>query len=71
MAGTKKTAAPKKPDKSPRGNSRAQVEAVAKKLGGNDPDTLMNADEYIRRAKKAGKTDAEIAKMTKAQILKY
>lgn len=74
MAGVKK-AAPKRSGKSPNGNSWAQVEAVAKKLGGGayatSPDNLMSADVYIQRAKKAGKTDAEIAKMTKAQITKY
>lgn len=75
MAGTKKTAAPKRTGKSPKGNSWAQVEAVAKKLGGgayaDSPDNLMSADVYIQRAKKAGKSDAEIAKMTKAQIMKF
>lgn len=70
MAGTKKPIAPKKADKSPRGNSAALVEAVAKKLGGG-PDDMLNADVYIQRAKKAGKTDAAIAKMTKAQITKF
>lgn len=71
MAGTKKTAAPKRAisGKSPKGNSAALVDAVAKKLG-NGPDDVMNADAYISRAKKTGKTDAEIAKMTKAQLLK-
>ena len=69
MAGTKKPAAPKRPAKSPQGNSWTQVEAVAKKLG-NGPDDMLNADVYIRRAKKAGKSDAEIAKMTKAQLIK-
>lgn len=66
-----KETAPKRAGKSPRGNSWAQVESVAKKLGGNDADTMLNADVYIQRAKKAGKTDAQIAKMTKAQITKY
>lgn len=70
----KPAAAPKRTDKTPRGNSRAQVEAVARKLGGaanaHDADTLMSADVYIQRAKKAGKSDAEIAKMTKAQLMK-
>ena len=32
---------------------------------------MLNADVYIQRAKKAGKTDAAIAKMTKAQITKF
>lgn len=75
MAGTKKPAAPKRTGKSPKGNSWSQVEAAAKKLGGaayaHDADTLMSADVYIQRAKKAGKSDAEIAKMTKAQLMKY
>lgn len=66
---TKRAAAPKRPAKSPKGNSWAQVEAVAKKLG-NGPDDTMNADVYIARAKKAGKSDAEIAKMTKTQLMK-
>lgn len=69
-----KTAAPKKTGKSPRGNSWAQVEAAARKLGGaanaHNSDVLMSADVYIQRAKKAGKSDAEIAKMTKAQLMK-
>lgn len=71
MAGIKKTTAPKKAlsGKSPKGNSAALVDAVAKKLG-NGPDDAMNADAYISRAKKAGKSDAEIAKMTKAQLMK-
>ena len=60
--------------KSPEGNSWAQVEAVAKKLGGaahaHKSDVRMSADVYIARAKKAGKSDAEIAKMTKAQLMK-
>lgn len=64
----------KKSGKSPKGNSWTQVEAVARKIGGakyaDSTDTLMSADVYIRRAKKAGKTDAEIAKMTKAQLMK-
>ena len=68
MAGTKKTSG--RPAKSPRGNSTALVEAMAKKLG-NGPDDMLNADVYIQRAKKAGKTDAEIAKMSKAQITKF
>ena len=67
-------AAPKRPAKSPRGNSWAQVEATARKLGGaanvHNSDVLMSADVYIARAKKAGKSDAEIAKMTKAQLMK-
>lgn len=70
-----KETAPKRTGKSPRGNSWAQVESVAKKLGGEahaqNADVLMSADVYIQRAKKAGKTDAQIAKMTKAQITKY
>ena len=66
-----KETAPKRTGKSPRGNSWTQVESVAKKLGGSDADTMLNADVYIQRAKKAGKTDAQIAKMTKAQITKY
>ena len=74
MATTKKAAAPKRPAKSPRGNSWAQVEATARKLGGaanaTNADVLMSADVYIQRAKKAGKSDAEIAKMTKAQLMK-
>ena len=67
-------AAPKRTGKSPKGNSWSQVEAVAKKLGGaanaGNADVLMSADVYIQRAKKAGKSDAEIAKMTKAQLTK-
>ena len=74
MATTKK-AAPKKAaagGKTPKGNSTALVDAVAKKLGGGAyGDTLMNADAYVSRAKKAGKSDAEIAKMTKAQLMKF
>lgn len=71
MAGTKKITTPKKASqgKSPRGNSAALVDAVAKKLG-NGPDDTLNADVYIQRARKAGKTDAAIAKMTKAQLMK-
>lgn len=73
MATTKK-AAPKKAagGKTPKGNSTALVDAVAKKLGGGAyGDTLMSADAYVTRAKKAGKSDAEIAKMTKAQLMKF
>lgn len=73
MAGTKK--AQGRTGKSPKGNSWTQVEAIARKIGGakyaDSTDTLMSADAYIARAKKAGKTDAEIAKMTKAQITKF
>ena len=73
MAGAKKQGF--KTAKSPQGNSWAQVEAAAKKLGGaahaHNSDVLMSADVYIANAKKAGKTDAEIAKMTKAQLTKY
>lgn len=69
-----KAAAPKRPAKSPKGNSWAQVDAVAKKLGGaanaKNADVLMSADVYIQRAKKAGKSDAEIAKMSAAQLKK-
>ena len=69
-----KAAASKKTGKSPRGNSWAQVEAAARKLGGvataTNADVLMSADVYIQRAKKAGKSDAEIAKMTKTQLTK-
>lgn len=59
--------------KSPKGNSWSQVEAVAKKIAGRggdweQPDTLMSADGYIQRAKKSGKTDADIAKMTAKQL---
>ena len=70
MAGTTK----KTTKKTPNGNSASLLNTVAKKLGGgayaNSPDTRMNADEYITRARKAGKSDAEIAKMTKAQLMK-
>ena len=71
-----KAAAPKgRTGKSPKGNSWSQVEAVAKKLGGargaDDADTLLSADVYVTRAKKAGKTDAEIAKMTAKQITSF
>ena len=67
-------AAPKgRTGKSPRGNSWSQVEAAAKKLAGRSgdweqTDNLLSADVYIQRAKRAGKTDAEIAKMTAKQL---
>lgn len=65
-------ATPKKQGKSPKGNSWAQVEAVARKIGSADnADVLLSADAYVSRAKKAGKSDAEIAKMTKAQLMKF
>ena len=60
--------------KTPEGNSWAQVEAAAKKLGGaraSGPDNTMAADVAIARAKKAGKSDAEIAKMSGAQLKKF
>lgn len=68
---TPKASAPRRSGKSPKGNSWAQVEAVARKIGSADnADVLLSADVYVSRAKKAGKTDAEIAKMTKAQLMK-
>ena len=70
----KKAAGSARTGKTPKGNSWAQVNAVAKKIGGTygatDADTLLSADVYVTRAKKAGKTDAEIAKMTAAQLKK-
>ena len=69
-----KAAAPKgRTGKSPRGNSWSQVEAAAKKLAGRSgdweqSDNLLSADVYVQRAKRAGKTDAEIAKMTAKQL---
>lgn len=75
--GAPRKAAPKtagRQGKTPEGNSWAQVEAAAKKFGGaraTGSDNLMAADVAIARAKKAGKSDAEIAKMGAAQLKKY
>lgn len=69
MAGTKKQANPKN-------NDPAMIRAVAKKIATNpkfadDANLAMSANAVITRAKKTGKTDADIAKMTAAQLRKF
>lgn len=73
MAGTKKPVAPKA---NPKNNSPELIRAVAKKITTNpkfadDANMAMSANAVIIRAKKAGNTPEQIAKMSAAQLKKY
>lgn len=72
MAGTKKPA----PKANPKTNSPELIRAVAKKITTNprfadDANMAMSANAVIIRAKKAGNTPEQIAKMSAAQLKKY
>lgn len=72
MAGTKKPA----PKANPKTNSPELIRAVAKKITNNpkfadDANMAMSANAVIIRAKKAGNTPEQIAKMSAAQLKKY
>lgn len=72
MAGTKKPA----PKANPKTNSPELIRAVAKKITTNpkfadDANMAMSANAVIIRAKKAGNTPEQIAKMSAAQLRKY
>lgn len=72
MAGTKKPA----PKANPKNNSRELIDTVAKKITTNpkfadEANMQMSANAVIIRAKKAGNTPEQIAKMSAAQLKKY
>lgn len=72
MAGTKKPA----PKANPKNNSRELIDAVAKKITTNpkfadEANMQMSANAVITRARKAGNTPEQIAKMSAAQLKKY
>ena len=72
MAGVKKPA----PKANPKTNSPELIRAVAKKITTNpkfadDANMAMSANAVIIRAKKAGNTPEQIAKMSAAQLKKY
>lgn len=72
MAGTKKPA----PKANPKTNSPELIRSVAKKITTNpkfadDANMAMSANAVIVRAKKAGNTPEQIAKMSAAQLRKY
>ena len=72
MAGAKKPA----PKANPKTNSPELIRAVAKKITTNpkfadDANMAMSANAVIIRAKKAGNTPEQIAKMSAAQLKKY
>lgn len=72
MAGTKKPAS----KANPKTNSPELIRAVAKKITNNpkfadDANMAMSANAVIIRAKKAGNTPEQIAKMSAAQLKKY
>lgn len=72
MAGTKKPT----PKANPKNNSPELIRAVAKKITTNpkfadDANMAMSANAVITRARKAGNTPEQIAKMSAAQLKKY
>ena len=72
MAGTKKPG----PKANPKNNGPELIRAVAKKITTNpkfadDANMAMSANAVIIRAKKAGNTPEQIAKMSAAQLKKY
>lgn len=72
MAGTKKPA----PKANPKTNSPELIRSVAKKITNSpkfadDANMAMSANAVIIRAKKAGNTPEQIAKMSAAQLKKY
>lgn len=72
MAGTKKPA----PKANLKNNSRELIDAVAKKITtkpkfADEANMQMSANAVITRARKAGNTPEQIAKMSAAQLKKY
>lgn len=73
MAAAKKQTAAKA---DPKNNSRELIDAVAKKITTNpkfadDANMQMSANGVIAKARKAGKTPEQIAKMSAAQLRKF